>query len=330
MRRCTLAAAALLLTAGHAAAQCTGTSYLELLSDEQRMELDQATADMPYAQGLIWDATRDGQVMTVVGTMHIFDPRLVPIYDMISQDIAAADLIMLEATPDDQRALEAMLVEQPDMFLITEGPTLPDLLDDGTWALLSDASANRGVPGFMAAQMQPWYLSIILAIPPCAMEGLASGIEGLDGMIGTLANENDVPMQALEPITTLFEIFQTGTIEEQIDMLRLSLISPDMQQSMFVAMLDSYFSGQIGELWEVSRIAVADVPGLDPETGAALFDEMEDALLNRRNRDWMPVIADAMAENDTVVLAFGAAHLIGEDGVLNMLANDGWELERRY
>lgn len=330
MIRPVLAAAALLLLASHAAAQCVGTSYLDTLSDDQRAQLDQATADLPYAEGLIWDATRDDKAITLVGTMHIYDPRLEPIFDMVADDVRAADVVLLEATPDDQRALEAMLVEDPGMFLITDGPTLPDLLEEDTWALLSSAASERGIPGFMAAQMQPWYLSLMLAIPPCAMMDLAMGIEGLDGMISDLAAENDVPMQALESFTTLFEMFQTGTMEEQVDMLRLSLVSPDTQQQMFVAMLDSYFSNDVGRLWEMSRIAVADTTGLDPETGAAVFSEMENMLLIQRNRDWMPVIADTMEENDTIVAAFGAAHLIGNDGVLQLLENDGWELVRRY
>jgi hypothetical protein len=322
-------AAALLLTASHAAAQCVGTSYIDLLTQDQLAQLDQATADLPYAEGLIWDATRDGKAITLVGTMHIYDVRLEPIFDMIAADVLAADVVLLEATPDDQRALETMLAARPEMVMITHGPTLPDLLDAQTWAQLSKAASDRGVPGFMVAQMQPWYLSLLLAIPPCAMMDLAQGIKGLDAMIGDLASANDIPMQALEPYTTLFEMFQTGTMEEQIDMLRLSLVSPEMQQQMFVAMLDSYFSNQVGRLWEMSRLAVADTPGLDPATGAAIFAEMEDMLLVQRNRNWMPVIAQAMADHDRAVLAFGAAHLIGDFGVLQLLENDGWDLARR-
>ncbi len=329
MFRHALAAAALLLTASHATAQCVGTSYLDLLSQDQLAQLDQATADLPYANGLIWEATRDGKAITLVGTMHIYDARLDPIFDMIADDVLAADIVLLEATPDDQRALETMLATEPDMFLITDGPTLPDLLDAQTWARLSSAASDRGVPGFMVAQMQPWYLSLLLAIPPCAMMDLAKGMAGLDGMISDLASENDIPMQALESFTTLFEVFQTGTMDDQIDMLRLSLVSPDMQQQMFVAMLDSYFSNDVGRLWEMSRLAVADTPGLDPATGAAIFAGMEDVLLVQRNRNWMPVIAQAIADHDRAVLAFGAAHLIGDFGVLQLLENDGWDLVRR-
>ena len=330
MLRHVFAAAVLLLTASHAAAQCVGTSYFDMLTKDQRLQLDQATADLPYANGLIWDATRDGKAITLVGTMHIYDARLDPIFHMIADDVLAADIILLEATPDDQRALEAMLATEPDMFLITDGPTLPDLLDADTWATLSSAASDRGVPGFMVAQMQPWYLSLLLAIPPCAMMDLAKGKAGLDAMISDLASENNIPMQSLESFTTLFEVFQSGTMDDQIDMLRLSLVSPDMQQQMFVAMLDSYFSNDVGRLWEMSRLAVADTPGLDPATGAAIFAGMEDVLLVQRNRNWMPVIADAIAGTDTIVVAFGAAHLIGDFGVLQLLENDGWDLVRRY
>jgi uncharacterized protein YbaP (TraB family) len=329
MIRHALATAALILGASHASAQCTGTSYLDTLEDDQRAAIAAAAADVAYGEGLIWEASKDDTQMVIVGTMHIFDPRLVPIYDSIGADIRAADLVLLEATPDDQRALQMMMANDPGMFLITEGPTLPDLLDEETWQLLSQATADRGVPAFMAAQMQPWYLSLVLAIPPCAMTELAAGIEGLDGMIARHADHHDVPVAALESFTTLFELFQEGTIDEQIDLLRLSLYSPDLQEQQFVAMLDAYFAQDVGQLWEMSRFAVAELPGLDPEEAAALFDEMEELLLNQRNRDWMPVITAAAAEHDNVMLAFGAGHLIGDYGILQLLENDGWTLTRR-
>jgi len=36
------------------------------------------------------------------------------------------------------------------------------------------------------------------------------------------------------------------------------------------------------------------------------------------------VIEDAATQHDNIFIAFGAAHLIGEDGVLNLLQNNGW------
>jgi uncharacterized protein YbaP (TraB family) len=46
-------------------------------------------------------------------------------------------------------------------------------------------------------------------------------------------------------------------------------------------------------------------------------------MINRRNRAWVPVIS-AAATKGPLVVAFGALHLSGSEGVLNLLVQDGW------
>ena len=57
-----------------------------------------------------------------------------------------------------------------------------------------------------------------------------------------------------------------------------------------------------------------------------MFAQMQEALLDRRNRNWMPVIEQATQAHDDVVLAFGAAHLVGDQGVLQLLEDAGWTI----
>ena len=311
-----------------AAAQCVGSSYLDGLSASQQNALETAATALPYREGTLWTATRDDKTMTIGGTMHIYDPRLEPLYNEVRDEVAQADLILLEATPAEEAELQEMIVTDPDLLFITEGPTLPELLDDETWALIADAATQRGIPGFMAAKMQPWYLSIVLSIPPCATQDMLSGNLGLDHMITEGAQNAGVPMQALEPVTTLFELFEGNPMDEQIDMLMVNLSAPETQQRMFVSRLDSYFAQDVGTLWEMSRIAMAEVPGVDLAAAEQMFAQLEDALLIQRNRNWMPVIAEAAATHDDLVVAVGAAHLIGDFGILWFLEQDGWALER--
>ncbi len=309
-----------------AAAQCVGTSYLDQMSPAQRADLAEATQALPYAQGTLWTAMRDDRTITIIGTMHIYDPRLEPIYAQMKDEIEGADLILLEATPEEEAELQELVISDPDLLFITDGPTLPTLLDEETWGLIAAAATDRGIPGFMAAKMQPWYLSLVLSIPPCATQDMLSGDLGLDHMISAGAIEAGVPMQALESVTTLFELFTSSPIDEQIDMLMINLANPEVQQQLFVSMLDSYFAQDVGTLWEMSRIAMTEVPGMNAETAADVFDEMEQSLLITRNLNWMPVIADAVAQHDELVVAVGAAHLIGDFGILRLLENDGWTL----
>jgi len=309
-----------------AAAQCVGANYLDRLSPAQTQTLDAAVADMPFASGLVWTARKADDTITVVGTMHIYDPRLEAIRARVADAVAGADLILLEATPEEEAQLQELIVTDPGRLFIVDGPTLPERLDEETWDMIAAAATDRGIPAFMAAKMQPWYLSLTLAIPTCAMADLTAGVRGLDQMIIDDGMAAGVPLQAVEPFTTLFDIFQTETLDEQIDMLRVNLMTPDIQQEMFVAMLDRYFAEDVGRLWEMSRIALSDVPDLDPAEAAEMFAQMEDGLLVQRNLNWIPVILEATEAHDDIVLAVGAAHLIGEQGVLQLLQDDGWVL----
>ena len=235
---------------------------------------------------------------------------------------------MLEATPEEEAKLQELITKDPSRLFIVEGPTLPELLDEDTWQLIAAAATERGIPSFMAAKMQPWYLSLTLAVPSCAMSDMLQGVRGLDHMIIQDAEAAGVPMQAVEPFTTLFDLFKDDSFEEQVDMLRVSMLVPELQEQMFVAMLDRYFAEDIGRLWEMSRIAMQDVPDLDPVEANAMFDEMEESLLITRNRNWIPVISEAAAVHDDIVVAVGAGHLIGEEGVLQLLENEGWAISR--
>lgn len=329
MIRRALATATLLAgLAAPASALCVGESYLDTMSDDQLDQLAQVVDALPYGEGLTYSATRGDDRLTIVGTMHIYDPRLESIRARVSADVQGADLVILEATATEEQQLRDLITTNPGLIFIVDGPTLPELLDEETWAQLADAASQRSIPGFMAAKMQPWYLSLLLSVPPCAMDDLIDGATGLDKMIASDAEAAGVPVMAIEPFDTLFGLFDEAPIDAQIDMLRINMLAPDMQSAMFVAMLDRYFAEDVGRLWEMGRIAMSDVPGIDPEEGQTMFTEMEEALLFTRNRNWIPVITEATADHDDIVVAVGAAHLIGELGILQLLEDEGWTISR--
>ena len=158
-----------------AAAQMCGTEDLIAgLSAEDRARLDALVAPHPYPEGNLWTATKDGSTVTVVGTIHIPDPRLASYVDAVRPALETADLLILESSLEDEKGLPVLVAEQPNLFFLNEGPTLIDLLSEEDWAQASDRLAQMGVPSFFAAKFQPWYLSMTLAMPPCAMTALKS------------------------------------------------------------------------------------------------------------------------------------------------------------
>ena len=316
------------LLATPVAAQCTGQSYFDMLAPDERASLEAAAAAIPFGEGSRWTAEKDGKVIDLVGTVHIYDPRLEPVRDGLGKALAQADLLLVEATGEDELALQDLLAREPGRLFLNEGPTLIDLLEPDAWEALAAAARARQIPPFMAAKMQPWYLSMLLSIPECAASALMQGQLGLDKLILQDAKAAGVPVRSLESYTTVLDIFRDEPLEEQVQLMMTNLQAADRQEAIFVATLDSYFEERVAELWELSRFAMRDVPGMTAEEAEAAFAETEAALLVDRNRAWMPVILGATEAHDRLLVAVGAAHLIGEHGLLALLEADGWELSR--
>jgi uncharacterized protein YbaP (TraB family) len=320
---------ACVITTQTAHAACDGTSLFDLLTPDQTAEL-QAKADLvPYGDALVWTATRRDTVLTIVGTMHLYDPRHAALAERIKPLLAGADLLMLEATKVEERLIEKEILTNPDLLLI-KGPSLIDRLPPEEWAALAAASQDRDIPPFMAARMAPWFLALTLAIPECANADIIAGRFGLDQMLETIAEDAGVPTTALESFDTVFNLLAQDTIEEQLAFLSLSLMAPDLGEQQMIALIDSYFQGQMALGWELGRLASTLIPELDPETAERIFADMEKDLLFERNTNWIPVIEQAATQYDTIMIAAGAAHLPFDTGILSLLEAQGWDIAKQW
>ena len=151
-----------------ALAACNGTDLRTSLSEAEAAQLQAELADTPFAEGNHWRATRDGRVIHLIGTMHLADPRMDGPLDAVRDVVQGADLLLLEMTDEDDAALQARMAADPTLLLLAD-TTLPEILSEDAWEQMSEALAARGVPPFIASRFQPWYVSMLLAVPPCAI-----------------------------------------------------------------------------------------------------------------------------------------------------------------
>ena len=314
-----------LLWGASAQALCQGQDLRDTLSVAEQAELSDRLAQTPYPEGNLWRATRGDEVITLIGTIHLGDPRLAAPLERLRPVIGAAKVVLLEMDAEGEARLKRALGSDPDMLLIS-GTTLPELMPEEDWQALAEAIEARGIPRFMAARFQPWYLSMLLALPPCLAPQMQEA-NGLDKQIIGAAEAAGVPTAALEDFTTIFEAFNSEPIETQIDMLSASLMAPKATEDLLTTVIETYFDERPAESWILSEILSRRFSPMTRDQSDAVFAGMQEALLDRRNRAWIPVILSATGQGP-VVAAFGAAHLPGETGVLRLLEAEGFTLER--
>ncbi len=311
---------------GLVTAQCTGTDLRPMLTEAEAAELARAEANTPFASGNHWRAERGDQVIHIFGTMHVGDPRMAAIVARHRGLIDDADLLFLEVSPEEEKRLEELVTTDPSLLLLTK-TTLPEELDEETWQMLADAARARGLPPFMAAKMQPWYLSVMLSLPACMIAQLSGGMDpGLDDQFTAVAEAVDTPIRGLETVEDTITIFTEQPFEKQMHYLVTSVVPNEVSADMMATTTEQYFEEANAQSWALAQILARHHASMSAKEITTAFNEFETDLLTNRNQSWIRVI-DA-AQERRIVVAVGALHLMGETGVLNLLDQRGFTLTR--
>ena len=162
--------------------------------------------------------------------------------------------------------------------------------------------------------MRPWYAARQLQD---AMSGKlnANAEEGVDNKIYAMASNRDVhDIRALE--TAEFQISKlkgSATTKNELEILRAAM-KQAATKPMFPAkkLLDAWAAG--------------DTQALAAVISASQSVEERKSILDDRNKDWVPKIEKMLKEKRTFFITVGAAHLVGPNGVPNLLRQDGYHV----
>ncbi|WP_299640600.1 TraB/GumN family protein [uncultured Ruegeria sp.] len=308
-----------------AQAVCEGVDLRPQLPAETRARLQSAVAEIAYPEGNHWIARKGDTVLHIIGTLHTFDPRMEEVIDRLSPELNKADAFYFEVTQEDMNAFEKNMANDLTAVMITSGPTLIDLMTEDDWDALSTALAQRGIPGWMAAKMRPWFLTMMLSIPPCMIQD-PNATYGMDARLNDLAVEKGIPQHSLERIEDLMAMFDSHPLEKQVE--SLVRLSGAMQGNadQLVTMANAYMEEKHAEIIQFAHIQGLEQSGLSPEAFDAEWRNFEQQMLVQRNANWMEQIMDI--RDQTVVIAVGAGHLSDDYGLLNQLEKAGYVLTR--
>ncbi|MGQ3488510.1 TraB/GumN family protein [Roseovarius pacificus] len=304
-------------------ARCEGTDLIAAMPKAERDALESQAAAMPHSKGLLWQATRGDTRITLFGTYHFPHDETLRHLENLKPMIETAGAIYLEVSNDDQSAMERALSEDPSLMFITEGKTLPDLLEEDEWQRFSDEMRARTIPPFFAAKFKPVWAAMMLGIGPCEARNGAMDGAGIDKLIGDHAASLGTPSRSLEDFRTLLEMLDSFPMDEQLDMIRLFFAWPGDPDDMAYTLRQRYLNQEIALIWSYSRAVSVTFGG---DTAQEDFERFEHMLLTDRNTGWIDVLLNA--PEDVLFAAVGAAHLPGENGVLHLLENEGFTIER--
>jgi uncharacterized protein len=323
MLRTLLLTALLALPVTAHADACTGRNLFTTMPPPEIASLNAKAATQPYAEGLLWQATKGARTITLFGSYHLPHEFTEAHLERLLPLASTADVTYFEMNAADTKRFEREMAQKPDMMFVTSGPTLPSLLTPEEWASVQVKMQARGFPAFMTAKMKPFFVSMMLGMSPCKMRLMQQGDLGIDRALAEALAEEGLPTRSIEDYRTVATLFDAFSSEKQIEFLRLSLLELVNPDDMVETLYQSYIAEEIALIWEYTEALSLETGGENAAEDFALFEQL---LLTNRNTAWRSELL-AAPEKDILVVV-GAAHFPGENGVLNLLANEGYAITR--
>ena len=261
----------------------------------------------------------------IVGTYHLAPSSFVDSIPGIHQAIeqtnqVCGELDMMDAFKPENTA--KMLKAQ----MLPEGTTLSSLLtaeqlERLNAKLLEVMGSNLNDEAFAAQidKMTPAALSTTLTLSSFMKETPSfNPMELIDNYFQMNALQNGKAVKGFETVDLQMGILYGAPIEKQVSDLMCVVDHFDVANEMVKRITTAYFSQDLKQIEE----AMEEESNLDCGTS----DEDEDILINNRNRNWVEIMPDMMAEQPTLFVV-GAGHLCGEKGVLKLLEKTGYTVE---
>jgi uncharacterized protein YbaP (TraB family) len=264
----------------------------------------------------LWKLTDADSTVYIFGTMHLLKPGTDWQSERFRTAYSEADTIMLETDTSNPEAMKTVQKLMTEFGRFTETETLFDLLDADQEAVLKEASDNVGASFKAFRRVRPWLVTQQITTRQMMKNGYLPQF-GVEAQLALQAQEDGKEFLYLETPADQLRALSAAPLQEQIASLVLRARTIDQ----FVTFLD-----QIIVEWLDGDIEGLGLMTSNPELQVSR-DGFE-ALIIQRNRIWAPQLESLLDTDGTVLVAIGAAHLAGDEGVVKILERRGLKIEK--
>ena len=258
-------------------------------------------------------AENQGEVY-VFGSFHLLKADSAWLTPEVDSRFKTADRLMLETNADDMQADRMQqLVRRHAVYPM--GIRLQDRLPFDLWIQLENVMGRMGQRTNNMQLFKPWYAALVASVQFAQSLGF-SPEEGVDRYFLERAQAMGKPVEGLETAEEQLAFFFNQSEQVQIRFLEDTLRQIEQTPSILSDMTQSWIDGDLKTMEKLIVTSMKKVP------------EVYEALLVDRNRQWVDRMAALTKRQGTTFVVVGAAHLIGDDSLLTMLAREGFAVTR--
>ncbi|MRG43644.1 TraB/GumN family protein [Chitinophaga sp. SYP-B3965] len=241
------------------------------------------------------------------GTIHMICPDDFFLSAHLKEAFSASKTIYLEMDMDDPEMMGKLMQSMQEK---KDGYSLQNVFKPKDYEKLSRYFKDSiGMDVSMFKTMKPMILLSAVMMKSLNCDKPAS----YEGTFIEMAKEQQKPIEGLESMEKQVAVFDAIPDSTESIMIMDYINNLPKQKALFSKMVGAYKRQDITEIHEYLKES--------PELAG-----FEDIMVYDRNRNWIPVIEKA-ATKETTLIACGAMHLGGDEGVVSLLRKKGYTVE---
>jgi len=239
------------------------------------------------------------------GTIHLICQEDMIDFPAVDSLFAQVDQVVFELDFSDPELAQKMMRHSQN----SEGNHIENYLNaDHMEAVNNYLSQHFGVGLSQFGNLKPF---VIMSMVMQAMLECTTRPFSYDGFLFQKAQEQSLHVSGLETPEFQFSVMDKIPDEEYVMGLKEIIEDPDSLNSLFDEIVDYYLSQDIESLY---------LEFLESSAGVYHQD-----ILDSRNKAWISDMPSFM-KNGSVLFVVGAGHLAGENGVINLLREQGYSV----
>ena len=277
----------------------------------------------PDHKDFLWKVTSKTDTVYVLGSVHVGERGLYPLSKTIEDAFSGSGELAVEANIDSGNLLrnssqikKALL----ESALYPAGDSLKKHISSRTYALVGNRVDELGWNMAAADRCRPWFLDELIEMSDVGDRGF-SGDYGIDKHFLIKAESAGKKILELEGLDYQIRMFRNYSDRQQEDFLLFSIKGPGAGEAGngedgLKAVLTIWASGDARKLARMIDGDIRQHPDLRPVFEKFLFE---------RNRNMAAKIEKYLEANERVFVVVGAAHVVGERGIISLLEKKGYK-----
>jgi len=263
----------------------------------------------------LWKVQSKTNTVYVLGSIHYLKKEMYPLDEKIEKAFDQSDVLVVEANINDIGKVDLQKLVGNGFY--PENETLEKHVSKETFELLKKELGNLGVPPEAVSRQKPWLLALSLA----SLEFMKLGFDPNYGIDRHFLSKTTAMKKILELESFAYQInlFSQFSEKDQELFLLYTLRDIKVLEQELDKLVQAWTSGDTKGIEAIITRSVSEDKELSP---------IYEKLIYERSRNMASKIEDYLKTKETYFVIVGAGHLVGSQGIIELLKGKGYLVEQ--